>query len=356
VRLALALSLVLTLAACSDDTKAKDASVDHAAPDSSQLEAGAEAGKPDVKPDAKKADLSVDAAPLTEWKQLPVAQSDTIYGIWGDSASNIYLVGKDGGIVHYDGKAWIKQANPEKSDLYAAWGKSATEVYAGGEGMVVYWNGTQWAKAYDSTSYHFRKLWSAPGSSNVWAVGEMNGYIYYKSGSTPTSYWSSVSFYGKTAASMYGIWGVSASEIYVVGDGGLIMKCAGTCTSSSAWTIMASGTTSNLRDIWGVNSGDLYAVGLDGTILHYDGTKWSVADGTSGLTSYWYGIWGSGPKDIYVVGNSIFKPDETIVHYDGTSWTKMSAPKLPLSGVWGSSDKDVYAIAPGAVLHYAGKP
>ena len=52
------------------------------------------------------------------------------------------------------------------------------------------------------------------------------------------------------------------------------------CSDSTApkptlvWTAVPSGTTNNLRGVWGTSASDVWVVG-DQTILHYDGVSWS---------------------------------------------------------------------------------
>lgn len=343
--------LLVAAVGCSDDDKpAADLGLDRAVRDLASGEAvGADAGSDLAKPDLAKPDLY----PPSPWKVMPTSASDPLYAVYGLSAQNAWAVGKGGTILRFDGTAWTTMLNPEKADLYAIHSLSAQEVYAAGDGMVVYFDGTEWKKAYATTySFNFRGLWAAPGSKTIWGVGEMAGSIRYKTG-TPTAYWSSVTLSGK--GSMYGIWGVSDTEIWVVGQKGLILKCSGDCTKTASWSEQPSGVTSDLRAIWGVSSGDLFAVGLDGKILHYDGSKWSTM--AAGSSSYFYGLWGSSGKDVFAVGDPIFKKDESVLRYDGSAWTKLAPPvATALNAVWGTSSTNVFAVGNGGlILHYDGK-
>jgi hypothetical protein len=69
---------------------------------------------------------------------------------------------------------------------------------------------------------------------------------------------------------LYGIWGSSSSDIFAVGDSGIILHYNG-----SSWSPMGSGTTNALFGVWGSSSSDVFAAGDYGTILHYDGSSWS---------------------------------------------------------------------------------
>ncbi len=183
--------------------------------------------------------------------------------------------------------------------------------------------------------------------SYMYGCGQMGYYLTYKSYVTPTYSWSSIYLYsllGSAGGNFYGMWGVSASEVYAAGDDGVILKCkGGTCSSSTYWTKETSGTTNHLRDLWGFSSTSVYAVGYTGTVLKYDGASWtSMGPKTD---TYLYGVWGTSPSDLWVVGHPYFKPDESIWHYNGTKWTKVPPPRTSyLNAVWGASASEVWAV------------
>jgi len=152
--------------------------------------------------------------------------------------------------------------------------------------------------------------------------------------------------------SLRSIWGFSSSDIYSVGDGGMILHYNGT-----TWSKMASGTTASLFGVWGSGSDDVYAVGKGGLILHYDGFSWSPM--ASGVTTDLNDIWGSSADTIYAVGAA-----NTILRFDGTSWSAMDTPTSTgtnLLGVHGNGANYAYAVGTksgisgiGVLLHYHG--
>ncbi|MCD4693013.1 MAG: hypothetical protein K8R79_08875, partial [Calditrichales bacterium] len=70
------------------------------------------------------------------------------------------------------------------------------------------------------------------------------------------------------------IWGTSGSDLYIVGNNGLIAHYNG-----QSWQKIESGTDVDLVDVWGTNDNNIWICGytqLNGTvILHYNGEKWS---------------------------------------------------------------------------------
>jgi hypothetical protein len=162
--------------------------------------------------------------------------------------------------------------------------------------------------------------------------------------------WEQISPQG--GLSLRSIWGLSASDIYSVGDAGMILHYNGT-----AWSTMASGTTANIYGVWGSGSDNVYAVGKGGLILHYDGFSWSPM--ASGVATDLNDIWGSSADTIYAVGAA-----GTILRFDGTSWSAMDiSPPLDanLLGVHGNGSNYAWAVGTrqgtngiGALLQYNG--
>ena len=67
------------------------------------------------------------------------------------------------------------------------------------------------------------------------------------------------------------------------------------------WSAMTSGTTYDLNSIWGSSGTDVFAVGDSGIIVHYDGVDWSIMG--SGATYNLNGVWGSSGTDVFTVGD-----------------------------------------------------
>lgn len=93
---------------------------------------------------------------------------------------------------------------------------------------------------------------------------------------------------------LYGVWSVSASDVFVVGAGGTILRY------SDAWSAETSPTTQTLHAVWATAGGQAFAVGASGTILHRDGAIWSAI--ASPTTVDLTGVWGG--SDVWAVGGS----------------------------------------------------
>ncbi len=270
-------------------------------------------------------------APLTSWAYDNPPSADYV-DVWGTSSSDVFAVGYDGTIVHYNGETWSPMTSGTTARLYGVWGTSSTDVYVvGHDGTILHHDGETWNSMTSGTSSALLAVWGT-SMSEVYAVGA-NGAVLHFDGEI----WSPMT--SGTAAPLHGVWGTSSGDVFAVGAFGTVVHYDGT-----TWSSMTSGTTENLADVWGTSSGDVYAVGVGGTILHFDGEIWSPM--TSGTVEIIRGVWGTSSSDAYAVGQG-----GTIVHYDGETWSPMtSGTTEQLYGVWGTSSSNVYAVGSFGVI------
>ena len=155
------------------------------------------------------------------------------------------------------------------------------------------------------------------------------------------------------------VWGPSADELYAVGgtpDRGRIVRFDG-----QAWTEMSVGIDVPLLNwAYGFGAQNVWVVGNGGTILRYDG-QWTR---TPTITDQdLWGVWGAGPDDIWAVGGTVSPSGEaTILRYDGQAWRRVDVPELSRSGVdaffkvWGTGPNNVYVVGRrGGVLRWDGQ-
>ena len=269
--------------------------------------------------------------------------------IWGSGPGDIYAVGGNGTIVHYDGSAWSIMNSGTTHWLLGIWGSGPSDIYAvGSGGTILHYNGLAWSAMDSGTAYELRGVWGS-GSSDVYAAGQGLGRfatILHYDGTT----WSSMNIDAPeqsagTTPQLAGIWGSGPGDVYAVGRERTILQYNGT-----TWLHVFHEAGVDLAGIWGSGPGDIYAVGVatggsSSAILHYNGTAWSTIWTSNSMLA---GIWGSGPSDIYAVGYG-----GTILHYDGTTWSSMtSGTTNGLQGIWGSGPRDVRVVGgSGTILH-----
>ena len=271
----------------------------------------------------------------TAWESI--GSFGPAYGIWGTSAADIFVVGYNGELEHFNGSDWTYTPTGSPG-LNAVWGSGSNNVFAVGlSGTILHYDGTSWTNISSVTNKFLYDIWGSSGT-DVFAVGE--GTILHYDGAA----WSPMVGGSGGAA---GVWGSNGNDVFAVGGADAVLHYDG-----NSWTAMNTGLQFALREVWGSSGQDVFAAGTGGRIAHYDGVQWSEMSGGPHAESI-AAIWGSSGSDVYAVGN-IWEYG-AIFHYDGKIWSDVTPYSMisPFSAVWGSSSSDVYAVA-DRVLHYDG--
>lgn len=252
--------------------------------------------------------------------------------VWGSSSTDVFAVGSNGTILHYDGNAWSQMNSGTTRSLYGIWGSSSTDVFAvGGNGTILHYDGNAW-RAMNSgigSVFTFTGVWGS-SSTNVYAV-VFDGAIAHYDGSIWNVIYGGPNF---PSNGSYAIWGTSPSDIFTFGRGDAVLHYDG-----NSWS-QCFRASEDLAAGWGASSTDVFAVGMWGHIFHFDGNTWNRMT----VPACWglQGIWGSSSTDVFAVGwyGAIF-------HYDGSTWSPMEngiTVGQGLYGVWGSSSSNVFAV------------
>jgi len=338
------------------------------------------------------------------WQPTTTATDET--AVWGSADDDVFAVGANGTISHFDGTRWSAMASPTAVPLTAVWGRARDDVYAVGQDTILHYDGAAWTVVPAGVTGELFGIWGAPGV--VYVVGG-NG-IWRGSGST---------FALETtpgSVPFFSIWGSSPSDIYVGGSGGLLLHFDGTSWSSSAvglgnivsiwgtgpddlfvanrsdrfevwhrdrngWTPPLLSLTEKQGKLWGIASDAVFLVTADQGWF-FDGNTWTALPfpagasmtgiwsnrltnlhvvgrnqrfrSTGGLTTHLplffnavsfapTAIWGTASDNLYVVAGSGIR-----IHFDGTNW--ISAPFLTtadLAAVWGADANTVFAVGQG---------
>lgn len=189
----------------------------------------------------------------------------TVYGMWAQSPTNIFAVGRGGQIWQWDGARWTQRPNANSADLFAIDGDAQGDITAVGAGGTV--------------------------------VEHQSGSFFTRNAGT--------------TADLHDVWLSPSGQFVIAGEDGGILRGSG-----NTWTRDTTPVRTPLLSVWGASDTDAFAVGVDGTILRYDGSEWT--DVTSPTTEILTAVDGTSASDVYAAGSS-----GIIIHYDGNDWSPL---------------------------------
>jgi hypothetical protein len=171
--------------------------------------------------------------------------------------------------------------------LWWVYGFGPSDVWAVGEqGVILHFNGTEWSTVEEPS--HDYTLWGVWGASptSLWTIG---GVVDGSGTSIIRHYdgerWEDVPDIGVERELLFKVWGTSEENIYVVGTTDILHY------DGTDWTRTASPTTDRLLTVRGRGPDDIYAVGgvSAAVVVHYDGTEWTEieVDPVGGLMGVW---------------------------------------------------------------------
>jgi hypothetical protein len=102
------------------------------------------------------------------WADVPHPFANAyLYGVWGTSATNVWVAGGNGILARYDGASW-SNADIGVTTIASLWGAAANDIFAGGiGGMLFHYDGAAWSEVRTSVD------------ENIFAIGGVGKATYF---------------------------------------------------------------------------------------------------------------------------------------------------------------------------------
>ena len=261
------------------------------------------------------------------WSEQEAPQQQqflTSLTVWVAGEDDVWLGGS--ALWHNDGSGWTESAPGPIVDF---WGFSPTDIWAIGDAKVLHWDGASWKDVPANNGVTFDAMWRLWGASStdIWIANTDNSRVFHYDGTNWTR--TTLQFVAADA-----LWGASSNDIWLSGTTDIYRY------NGTTWMpYTENDAPRGAEAFWGFGANDVWAAGSFDELSHWDGSRWTVAEGDFGGYN---GIWGSSPDDIWAVGSL----GET-AHYDGDSWST-SRPlgyTENFTMVHGSSADNVWATA-----------
>lgn len=292
----------------------------------------------------------------TKWSSSRRGLETNFRNIAALSAKNIWAIGDGGLIAHYDGTTWTQVDSGTTANLSGIWAVSPNEIYAVGDNNTfLRYLGQNWTVgSYPTVSVHARGVW-ASGSANIWSVATSStanqSWLFQYNGVT----WSGFTMSDPNApttnrvTNVNSMWGTTQGTnnlLYFCGKSYVAFSNVAGTTANTSFGFPSSGL--ELRSIFGTSSTDVWAVGDGGLVYQNNGGGWQIV--STGLPAVNLGgLWRqSGTSDLWIVGDQ-----GTLWKMEGTMWSaKETNTRNRLLSISGLSQSDVWVSGmSGTILH-----
>ena len=322
----------------------------------------------------------------TRWSKVPQDPNIVLQSVWASDAGQVWAVGDDGVILHSDGSTWdrIELDDPSgeggagptalETDLLSVHGASASDVWVVGKrGTAIHFDGNDWTFVPAPTIQLLNDVWVSPGGE-PWAVGASGNAFRYDG-----TQW--VSEHVGTSQTLYRVTGSSDDNIWVSGAGRLqhydgerwlnadpdeiitglatalavdgdsawvfTTKGTGYRWNGSRWRELSTGVSTEWSDAWSSGLDQVLVVGEAGHLQYWDGER--RFDESPGPRDNWLAIHGTGQDAAWVVGDGMLR-------LSVLGWREFeAAEKRSLYDVWSVDSGEAWAVgSAGAVHHFDG--
>ncbi|AKV03978.1 hypothetical protein AKJ09_10641 [Labilithrix luteola] len=314
--------------------------------DASDAEGGADAGC-DAADESCAPGVGCDVAP---WCPVPadVSAFTALTAVWGSGKNDVWAVGSNGAVLHWDGASWVTTPTKRTNTFNAVWGSGANDVWIASATDTIFHAGgftgasTAWTHVptpiEEGADAPVFTMWGA--SADGVRIGgwpfhvfdeEVGAVIVANTLVKKVTDDGGLELRGIPGEPMLlGSWSASADDIWLVADNSLFVdwqrsySLHGTKAPGSAamtWAEVDTRAAVTLRAVWGSKPNDVWAVGDIGTIRHVTNAsadEWQVVP--SPTHQRLNAIWGAASNDVWAVGDQ-----GTILHYDGNTWSKTLA-------------------------------
>ncbi len=324
-------------------------------------------------------DSSVDAGTgesVCWWEPVDIDTNVQFHRIWGPSAENIYIGGRDseknkGIVLEYNANEWSEKWSIDNHFPWTVWGTAENDLYFSMyvfEGntsnitgfAISHWDGSTWANTSIPDAVY--QLFGF-ATDDVYA---MWGSVYHYDGTEWSLIYNKGLSPGEPEGALYSMWGDSPDNMFFAGSGagyydGVIMHYDGV-----SFTEVSCGYV--IGDIHGISSDQVYAVGnyyieedlgapeLDhATMLKYDGDSWFSIKYFYGYYEELRSVWASPAGEVFVAGTFIYRYDDKP---DGDGWTKWENPEAGdgeynVMDIWGADLDHLFAVLyPEGIVKY----
>jgi len=218
-----------------------------------------------------------------EWELISIPflfQGDSfynpIYAVFAFNADDIWF--GIGNLIHWDGTRYfpVGISSVFQSLVNKIWGSSSSDLYVvGNNGKIAHYNGTRWSRIESGTDLHI---------SDIWGQKKVNGNYEILCVASDYSQWLGtkvleitdnnvleINDEGLPQSSLYAVWFIPERSYFVSGDGFYSVKKLG-----ERWIKDVTMPPYSKTGIRGDGLNDIVVSGAYGLLMHFNGLSWKT--------------------------------------------------------------------------------
>jgi hypothetical protein len=301
--------------------------------------------------------------------------------VWGRSSDDVWIIGDDGAVAHWNGETVHVEATFTTSALTDVWGDDAELWIVGGQGAVFRRVGGAFCNVWFGPRLDFDWIWGS-GADDVWIGSGLQ--IFRWDGQR----WSERSRVGPTeslravTSTPDGVRWLRGSNLYRWDDAGIRVEttppgdgrvqvfgasdmwtvapspAAITATvpwhwDGAGWSAETTPTDVGLNDVAGATPDLLWAAG-EGVMLQRTASGWQPSATVPDLTGATVGrLWFLSPSEGWALGGGTVP----LLRWNGTTWTPFTVTDVGAQNVtaaWGTSADGVWFSTDAGLVHWDG--
>ncbi|MBI1178809.1 hypothetical protein GC207_15360 [bacterium] len=283
----------------------------------------------------------------------------TLYAVWGSNTNDIYAVGDNGIVIHYDGTSWSVETDtpPTAARLSSIYSAGPDELYFGGTDGLFRKDAQGWSGniAPEGTTTVTGITKTPAGELHIVAGRQ---WLTFDGSAWRTNGLQYTAFSDPKLLADHQLTQIS----HVVDAAGstaiLVVAQEGVFVNGTLLGLSSGGGGAKFRSIWAASPDTVFVGSVDG--LAFQSKPGSTANGLRNSRSWTRmfglgsaeGIHGRSRNNVYAVGNIFTTPPGRIFHYNGNDaneWPALQMVPDELYAVW-VSDETVVAVGQGIYM------
>jgi len=200
-----------------------------------------------------------------------------VRSIWHVADNNIWLAA--GSIYHWDGEiaqlSYLRNIGTNET-VEKLWYNSQNNIYGiGNEGLIVHYNGSSWQKQESGTNVNLTDIWGS-GPGNIWVCGhetsQFASVLLHYDGNSWNTIWrtgmNSPPY--STFTLLHSLWFSNGDSLWIVGDS-LYSQSQTNFSSIQVWNVPFQYFQFAIR---GSAYNNIFVAGDHGMLWHYNGANW----------------------------------------------------------------------------------